>query len=485
MTPTIRPTKKQHQAYLYLQDNITKYLLFGGGAGGGKSWLGCEWLITACYFYTGSKWFIGRNELSRLMKSSYVTFRKVCKYHNIPDSDWKLNGQYNYIEFANGSRIDLLDVAYKPSDPDYERFGSLEYSGGWLEEAGEIEFKAFDVLKSRIGRHMNKELNLKSKLLLTCNPNDGWLFRVFYMPDKNGTLPDNYKFLQSLYTDNHYTADEYGENLDEISDIKTRKRLKMGDWEFNDDNSLLFNKEALNDVFTNTVDESDKKYLIVDVAGDGDDNIVFSYWKGLLEYKREYYPNLNSSTVKEKIREKAAEHQIPYSRIAVDAIGVGEHLPNDPLLNGIVGFKSSYAAIKTDINPVNMPYVKKTFVAPPLVSDYSNLRSQCAYTLADLVNKHEIASNADENQKDMIIAELSQYKNTTKEGKKRTVTSKDEIKEALRRSPDDSDCWLMRCFFVIKERLVPDTTEEQARIHEVQQQQWNRNEHNFKQNSTR
>ena len=134
------------------------------------------------------------------MKSSYVTFMKVCKYHGIPDSDWKLNGQYNYIEFTNGSRIDLLDVAYKPSDPDYERFGSLEYTGGWLEEAGEIEFKAFDVLKSRIGRHMNKELEVKSKLLLTCNPNKGWLYRVFYKPSKDGTLPDNYRFLQSLYT---------------------------------------------------------------------------------------------------------------------------------------------------------------------------------------------------------------------------------------------------------------------------------------------
>ena len=135
MIPTIKPTKKQHIAYQYLKDNNTKYLLFGGGAGGGKSWLGCEWLITNCYFYEGSKWFIGRNELSRLMKSSFETFKKVCKYHGIPESDWKLNGQYNFIEFKNGSRIDLLDLAYKPSDSEYERFGSLEYTGGWIEEA--------------------------------------------------------------------------------------------------------------------------------------------------------------------------------------------------------------------------------------------------------------------------------------------------------------------------------------------------------------
>ena len=94
------------------------------------------WLVSICFFYPGSKWFIGRAELKRLMASSYVTWTKVCKHHSIPLSDWKLNGQYNFIEFTNGSRIDLLDLAYKPSDPMYERLGSLEYTGGWVEEAG-------------------------------------------------------------------------------------------------------------------------------------------------------------------------------------------------------------------------------------------------------------------------------------------------------------------------------------------------------------
>ena len=123
-----------------------------------------------CYQYPKTKWFIGRKELKRLMASSVETFKKVCTYHSIPDSDWKLNGQYNYIEFKNGSKIDLLDVDYQPSDPLYERFGSTEYTGGWLEEAGEINFGAFDVLKTRIGRHLYKEYGLHPKMLFTCNP---------------------------------------------------------------------------------------------------------------------------------------------------------------------------------------------------------------------------------------------------------------------------------------------------------------------------
>lgn len=170
MKPQINPLPKQYEAWVALWDEVIKYVTFGGGAGGGKSWFGCEWLITNCYQYPGTKWFIGREELKRLMQSSYVTFKKVCKWHNIPDSDWKLNGQYNYIEFVNGSRIDLLDLKELPADPLYERFGSLEFTGGWLEEAGEIKFRAFDVLKSRIGRHLNKEYSLPPKVLITCNP---------------------------------------------------------------------------------------------------------------------------------------------------------------------------------------------------------------------------------------------------------------------------------------------------------------------------
>lgn len=137
--PTIKPSEKQYLAYKILLDKATSFLLYGGSAGGGKSWLGCEWLLTNCYNYPGTRWFIGRRERTRLMSTSYITWQKVCKWHGIPDTDWKLNGQYNYIEFiaghAKGSRIDLIDLAFKPADPEYSRLGSLEFTGGWIEEA--------------------------------------------------------------------------------------------------------------------------------------------------------------------------------------------------------------------------------------------------------------------------------------------------------------------------------------------------------------
>ena len=84
MEININPSKKQHEAYSKLNDNSTKETLYGGAAGGGKSWLGCEWLLVNCLRYPKTKWFIGREELKRLRASTYQTLLKVRQHHNIP-----------------------------------------------------------------------------------------------------------------------------------------------------------------------------------------------------------------------------------------------------------------------------------------------------------------------------------------------------------------------------------------------------------------
>jgi hypothetical protein len=403
------------------------------------------------------------------MKSSYVTFRKVCFHHKIPAGDWKLNGQYNFIEFNNGSRIDLLDLAYQPRDPLYERLGSLEYSGGWIEEAGETDFMAFDVLKSRIGRQMNKDYNLlPAKLLLTFNPKKNWLYQLFYKPHRDGELPKEYAFIQSLYGDNPHTADTYGEDLAQIKDKATKQRLMHGNWDYDDSPKALFKYDALLDVFSNTITKTDDKYLIVDIADDGTDKTIFSFWEDLEEYRREEFEHLNTENIIDKIREYASRDRIPYSHIAVDAIGVGAGVASSSMLDGIVGFKSSYQAIKTDIDPVRLPNVHYTN-AVPLVSDYRNLRSQCVFVLADMVNKHKVASKVSGRMKEDIIEELSIYQDASKGDGRRMATLKEDVKELIGRSPDHSDTWIMRMYFVVKGRMTPMQGDETSVVYQKQQ----------------
>lgn len=453
MRPIIKPTPKQYLAWETLKaENSCKYPTFGGGAGGGKSWMGCEWLLTNCYFYNGSKWFIGREELSRLKKSTFVTFQKVCRYHKIPREDWKFNGQDNYIEFVNrdtgvfdgGSRIDLLDLAYKPSDPLYERYGSSEYSGGWIEEAGEVKFLAFDVLKSRIGRHLNKEMNIPIKMLITCNPKKNWLYKYVYRPWKDGTLDKDFNFIQSLYNDNPYTAKEYGEQLASIKDKATKQRLMYGNWEYDDDPSTLIDYEAIIDMFTNTVDDSKDKFMTIDIARYGQDKTVFYFWKGWKVYKIKVHMKQGVDITSNLLKEYAREEKIPFSHIIADEDGVGGGVVDT--VRGIKGFINNSSQIQTEKQEQREKEYGKAI-------NYQNLKTQCYYLLADKINEHKISVFTDD---EIIKEELSEEleyvktKDMDKDGKLKII-SKDEIKEAIGRSPDHSDALMMRMFFELRE----------------------------------
>jgi len=464
VTPELRPTIKQEAAWDKLLDDSTRFVLFGGGAGGGKTWLYCEWLLTQCYQYPGSKWFIGRNELKRLMASTYVTWGKVCAHHGIPKADWKLDGKYNVIHFRNGSSIDLLDVKYQPTDPDYERFGSLEYNGGFGEEIGEWHFKAFDVLKTRIGRHKltrkGTDVTPFPKFGLSCNPTRSWPKRIFYDHWIAGTLPEQYAFIQSLYSDNPYTAKEYGAQLDEISDRALKQRLKDGNWDYDEDAGTLMRFDNIRDCFTNNIVKDGQKYLVVDVARYGRDKTVFNFFDGLESYKRVSFTEQGTDKTIQQIRDFASEEKIPYSHILIDEDGVGGGVVDQ--LTGVKGFMGGSTPVptKTALRRQVMPSVHLTVDGKRHVSNFQNLKTQCAFKLAELVENHRLAIVPSGDQ-DEIMEEFAQIKqrDMDKDGKLKIV-GKDEVREALGRSPDTGDTFIMRMYFELMKDATTGTHEQ-------------------------
>lgn len=225
----------------------------------------------------------------------------------------------------------------------------------------------------------------------------------------------------------------------------------------------LFKYDALVDVFSNTVVKEDGKYLIIDIADDGSDKTIFSFWEGLEEFRRDEFERLNTESIISKIREYAIEYRIPYSHIAVDAIGVGAGVASSSLLDGIIGYKSSYGPIKTDMDIVKLPNVSYTNNAP-LTSEYKNLRSQCLFTLADLVNNHKIASKVVGRQKENVIEELAVYQDASQGDGKRMATQKDDVKNIIGRSPDASDTWIMRMYFHVMKKMIPEQSEERSSV---------------------
>lgn len=254
--------------------------------------------------------------------------------------------------------------------------------------------------------------------------------------------------------------------------------------EYLDNAGSLFRYTSLVDVFTNSITKKTDKYLIVDIADDGSDKTIFSFWEGLEEYKREAFERLNTETIIAKIREYTASDKIPMSHVAVDAIGVGAGVASSSYLDGVIGFKSSYSPIKTDTNIVQLPNVGYTKEAP-LISDYRNLRSQCIFTLADLINNHKIASKVTGRQKEVIIEELSNYQDVSSGDGKRQASAKEDIKEIIGHSPDDSDTWIMRMYFEVRAKVLPENTEQEIFIANTLKSQFAQRAKNLKDYSTR
>src|SRR5690606_19677099 len=198
---------------------------------------------------------------------------------------FKYNGQDNVIYFHNGSQIILKDLFLYPSDPEFDKLGSLEITGAFIDECNQLVYKAWQVVKSRI-RYKLKEFGLIPKMLGTCNPAKNWVYKQFYRPFKDKTLNPLKKFIQALPTDNPHLPKSYLEALLSL-DKNSKERLYFGNWEYDDDPASLIDIDAIYDYFNPVhVEKGKDKYLTIDVARKGKDKTVWRVWYGWLCVER-------------------------------------------------------------------------------------------------------------------------------------------------------------------------------------------------------
>lgn len=459
MKPTITPTPKQHEAWERLRDNTTEFIVYGGGKGGGKSWLGCEWLLTACYFYPGTRYFMARRELKDIQESTLRTWQKVLHHHKInAESLYRFNGQYNFMEFKNGSRIDLVDLKFKPQDPMYERFGSLEFTSGWIEEAGEIDDLAAANISVSTGRMYNDRYGLKRKVLMTCNPKKNFLYRDYYLPWKKGELTPDKAFIQSLFKDNYRGEKDYGSVLERLKGV-ARQRLLNGEWEYDDSPEALIIYDKILDIFRNSHMNGGPYKITVDVARKGKDNTVIGLWKGF-GVKFYKYSGLITTEVTKKVKQLQEKYLISASDIIVDEDGVGGGCVDQLQCKGFVNNSRALP------NPDNIQQDER---GNEISENYENLRSQCYFRLADRINKGGLYVESDDiEEQERITEELEWVKRKNVEmvtinnsdvvltgsEKKLGVISRDDMVKGLGYSPDYASALMMREYFELSPKFV-------------------------------
>ena len=428
---------KQEEALRILTDNQTEELVYGGAAGGAKSWTGCVWLMLMCLAYPETKWFIGREELKRITESTLITFFKVAKAYGV--KSFRYNGQKYFIQFDNGSRIDLLELKYLPRDPQYERFGSTEYTGGWIEEGGEINFGAYDILKTRIGRHYNDRYGILAKLLITCNPKKNWLYNEFYRPFVNGTLNTIKKFLQAFVQDNPFIESGYIDRLKRTKDKAKKERLLKGNWDYDDNPYSLCDYDNILALFENDhVQEGERKYITADVARFGSDVARIGAWSGWILKEVMSFDISKTTEIQAAIEVLRTKHQIPKHNCIADEDGVGGGVVDNC---GILGFRNNARPFKEVVSEKHKD-----------VPEYENLQVQCLFKLAEKVGENSLYIEADLSpaEKEMLIDEVASIERDPAKTKKLAVVKKAKVKEDLGRSPDFRDMLLMRVYFDYK-----------------------------------
>jgi phage terminase large subunit len=428
--------EKQRIAFRYLRDKTTNEVLYGGGARGGKSYLGCGWVVLECITKPGSSWMIAREEFTKLKDTTLITFFNVVRELGIMDQI-HFNAQSSIVTFSNGSLIFFREIKYFPSDPEFDRLGSYDLTGCFLDECQQINRKAINVLRGRFSVLKGKGWQTIPKSLYTCNPSKNWIYEDFIRPEKEGRLDKSKVFVKSLATDNPYISEDYLDNLKK-SDKVTVQRLLYGNFEYDDDPAALIDYEKILDCFTNSYIGGGTGYITCDVARFGSDRTVIGVFRGFAVMLFAF-SGYSVDKVAQKIKELQNKYRIPNSNTIADEDGVG---------GGVVDILGCKGFVNNS-RPLPNPITRED-------ENYANLKSQCYFKLAERINAGGLYIDCSEpTTKAQIIQELEQVKqhNMDKDGK-RTVLPKDKVKEIIGRSPDYADTLMMREWFELSFRFV-------------------------------
>lgn len=417
------------------QNSEINELIVAGGSGTGKSIVCMYYVIKMALKYNGAVIAVCRSEATRLKRATMDTFREVCKIQGLVDNvHYRYREQMNDITFQNGSKILLVNVDYRPSDPNYEYLRGYQFTAVYCDEASEISLTAWNALKLRI-RWKLDDFGIKPKIFGSCNPNKQWLYSEFYKPWKEGKLSSNRYFLNILASDNKFQSESYWKILQQGSPQHIEVYWK-GNWEADTSNELIEYEKILELPTNSWVKESNNNtyYITADIALQGSDKAVIYVWKGLHLIDKKVFEKSSIDDIRRTIVTFKNKYKVSSLNIILDSDGVGNGLPREFNVEGFVN----------NASPLNG-------------ENYKNLKTQCYYKLAQLINEGSILIDkglfTDKEWED-LLQELQQVKSDLHQNGKLTIINKEKVKSNIGRSPDYADALMMRMYFEIQPKNI-------------------------------
>ena len=205
-------------------------ILYGGAAGGGKSFIQVFEALWYAITYPGSVQIIFRRTYPELERS--VIRESLQMYPRKPYA--KYNSSKHIWEFYNGS---IIEFGYIAKVSDCFLYQGASYHVVRFDEGTHFTFEQVNYLKSRIRGKKSDGFPMCMKI--STNPgNVGHMwcknryvdpappYHFFTGADKTKRI-----FIPSKATDNPFINDEYIHNLDSLADENQRRMLRDGEWD--------------------------------------------------------------------------------------------------------------------------------------------------------------------------------------------------------------------------------------------------------------
>lgn len=394
--------------------------------------------------YPGIRFFVGRKTLKSLKQSTINTMlSKVFPALEITANDYHMGWQNMELTFKNGSIVIFGEMETLPSDPVFQRYGSLELDVAIIDEAGEVSKMAKDAIKSRTGRGVFAKYNMPGKLLLVSNPELGWLKDEYYTPYEKlgsggmqkwriGTIngkPTYRVFLRMSAYDNPFLPDSYIDNLKTLPPV-LMKRLLLGSWNYADDENSLFRAGLLDKSICFEQDEphNGEIFIGVDLSDSGEDKTIFSLMK-------------NGVLIRQKISSVQMnwekDSKLPMGKMITNELvefaqrnGIDQRLANHIAVevNGVG------ASVRDELRSRGWQVIEYTATHKSRSENYYNLMLDMD---AGDVKIFECMQDIDELRRELMAHAFTMNNQVP------DVVKKDKIKQAIGHSPDFADSFMI------------------------------------------